>query len=866
MVLNVVLNTTSGSLPRIAFAMMLVMSLVFSAACSTQQDDADGNSPGTMRSVDTSGSMMTETPMASMQDNLTPEQQKQRAKIQVLLQQANRQVTKGELRDAKATYAEVLVLDSGNLMVKNRIAEIDHALGLGGGDALMQSAAQVKLMRQRQQAEVNDRFSKATRLYSLGEYKDAETELKVADTLMRYDPYNTNFGDKKRDVADLLDQSHRRIEETESAREAQAIEDSYNELRREENLDQERRIAKVRNLMERGFQAFEDQDFDRAEDFAKQVLYEAPTFAKAKDLRDFSRQARHAAWRKTWYKRRREQLQDWKRQMRETQIPWHHILQFPERDVWDQITKLRKNKGRSADVRDDSEAVTALKNRLANERVTFDFSDMTVGEAIDNIRDTQNVNIVLSKAARDEKGDEPAELTVRDHNFGDSLSTMLEDKELAYVFKYDMIFVVGKTESTGAVYPEVYEVRDLTVQLPNFVAPDLTLRPGPAGEEGAAAVFGTEGDSVRDTEPELLLELVRDNVGVGTWEIEDRDLQLGSGQLVAVTTPDVHREIEAFLDDLRQFTKIAVHVETRFISIREGRLNEIGLDIRGTGGSAPGNIALLDDVTNGQDDNASVGNDNSGPGLPAGASQSPGAGAFFNNNGETDFRARTENIFNRALGGFLSSTGGASVGFAFLDDLELNTVFTAVEKSAFANVLRAPSLTIYNNQRANLTLVNQVTYVKDYDVEVAQTAFIADPLVDIIQDGLVLDVRPTVSHDRRYVTLELRPTVAVLGRPIQTFVTPLAGLTTSVTIELPELQYRSASTTVKVPDRGHVVIGGLKNITTVDRRSETPILSQIPILSFFFSKKGRSDELSDLLIILSVEIVDLEEAENNLSR
>ena len=173
-------------------------------------------------------------------------------------------------------------------------------------------------------------------------------------------------------------------------------------------------------------------------------------------------------------------------------------------------------------------------------------------------------------------------------------------------------------------------------------------------------------------------------------------------------------------------------------------------------------------MTNGPEDNASAGLDNGGSGLPAAAAQSPSSGAFFQDNNDLDFRARTENIFNNALGSFLSSTGGATIGFSFLDDVELNVIFRAVEKSTFANVLTAPRLTIYNNQRANLTLTNQVAYVKDYDVEVAQTAFIADPLVDIVQDGLVLDVRPTVSHDRKYVTLELRrrlPSWPVRSRP-----------------------------------------------------------------------------------------------------
>jgi type II secretory pathway component GspD/PulD (secretin) len=277
-------------------------------------------------------------------------------------------------------------------------------------------------------------------------------------------------------------------------------------------------------------------------------------------------------------------------------------------------------------------------------------------------------------------------------------------------------------------------------------------------------------------------------------------------------------------------------------------------------------VALLDDVTNGPPYNASAGNDNSQPGLPGAASLSPAAGAFYNAGNNGDLRGRTENIFNRVLGSLLSSQGGATVQFSILDDTQLNILFRAIEKNIDNTIVNAPRLTIFNNQRANLTLVNQVSYVKDYDVEVAQTAFIADPLVDVVQDGLTLDVKPTVSHDRKYVTLEVQPTVATLVRPIRTFESNLSGLTTAVVIELPEIRYSQAATTVRVPDGGYVVIGGLKTVSTVDRRSETPVLSDIPIISFLFSRKGRSDEIRDLIIVLHVSIIDLTEAESTLAK
>ena len=43
--------------------------------------------------------------------------------------------------------------------------------------------------------------------------------------------------------------------------------------------------------------------------------------------------------------------------------------------------------------------------------------------------------------------------------------------------------------------------------------------------------------------------------------------------------------------------------------------------------------------------------------------------------------------------------------------------------------------------RNSLYIANQLSFIQDFDVEVAQTAFIADPMVGIIQEGATLDVK-----------------------------------------------------------------------------------------------------------------------------
>jgi hypothetical protein len=57
--------------------------------------------------------------------------------------------------------------------------------------------------------------------------------------------------------------------------------------------------------------------------------------------------------------------------------------------------------------------------------------------------------------------------------------------------------------------------------------------------------------------------------------------------------------------------------------------------------------------------------------------------------------------------------------------------------------------------RANIFLGQQLSYIRDFDVEVAQTAFIADPSVGVLQEGSVLEVQVGAT-DRFFTTVERR--------------------------------------------------------------------------------------------------------------
>jgi type II secretory pathway component GspD/PulD (secretin) len=127
----------------------------------------------------------------------------------------------------------------------------------------------------------------------------------------------------------------------------------------------------------------------------------------------------------------------------------------------------------------------------------------------------------------------------------------------------------------------------------------------------------------------------------------------------------------------------------------------------------------------------------------------------------------------------------------------------------------------------------------------------------VLQEGVVLDVRPTISYDRKFVTLDVRASVAKLARPIPEFTTTLGGFSTAVTFQLPSLQVQNANTTVIVPDGGSVILGGLMSVNYVNRRAEVPWLTKIPVLGILFRDKQVNDESKSLVILVKANIRDL---------
>src|SRR5205085_2297166 len=160
-------------------------------------------------------------------------------------------------------------------------------------------------------------------------------------------------------------------------------------------------------------------------------------------------------------------------------------------------------------------------------------------------------------------------------------------------------------------------------------------------------------------------------------------------------------------------------------------------------------------------------------------------------------------------------TNGPSLqtSVTFLDDFTASLFVRATQAEVNSTQLTAPRVTLFNGQRAFVLVATQRAYVSDLNPIVGQGAVGFDPVISVVQTGVLLDVQATVSADRKYVTLTLRPQLSNLLQLVPfgiggTTIIP-GGLSAATQpfsaqgiIQQPETQITEVRTTVSVPDGG----------------------------------------------------------------
>jgi general secretion pathway protein D len=329
--------------------------------------------------------------------------------------------------------------------------------------------------------------------------------------------------------------------------------------------------------------------------------------------------------------------------------------------------------------------------------------------------------------------------------------------------------------------------------------------------------------------------------------------------LIIHQTADAHDKISKLLAQLRETRNIQVSIEARFVEVDSGFLESIGLnlDVYFNLGSQTNTHVITDPFTGQQYHN----DPSTGALVPNTIQTGTGAGTVLMSNRTTTNGTPTS--FTQMWGGTTGGTGIASqigapsmqVEGSFLDDIQVNYLLQATQANQSTRTLTAPHLTLFNGQRAYVTVGSQFAYVSNFIPIVSENATASAPVVSWIPTGSVLDVEATVTADRRYVTMTIRPQTSVLQN-IRSVVFP------GGTVELPNVIVKKLETTVNVPDGGTLLLGGQKTSAQVENEQGVPLLSKIPIIQRLFTNRGTTRDESTLLILVKPKIMIMQDEES----
>jgi general secretion pathway protein D len=568
--------------------------------------------------------------------------------------------------------------------------------------------------------------------------------------------------------------------------------------------------------------------------------------------------------------------------IRESEIPWYEYLRYPKN--WKEITLMRESL--VTGTTSESPADRQVRQRLKMIVPKLAFNDIPLENVIQFLRDTSGASIYVNWQALQNvtiQKDTKVNVTLENVSFEKALRVILEDvgganAQLTWVLDDGVITISTRDELIKRTVTRVYDIRDLMIRVPNFAAPQVNLGANNTstgnnnnGGTGGGWIQSNSNTNAQNegnipTKEELVKKIVdsiASTIDPDSWRPPVGQGTVGSirelhGNLLITTTREDHEKINDLFSQLRESQALQIAIEARFISVSSGFLENIGLDldVYFNLGSNLNPSATVDPWT--------------GASVPVHTVSPYGPNPPGNNNWSRQGVVQNSYPFTSMLGtatnvqngiGASVTADALTMGGTFLDDIQVNYLIRATQAQQETRTLTAPRLTVFDGQHANINVGTTQAYVSDLTPVISANATTFQPSIGLINTGTLLDVEATVSHDRRYVTMTIQPTVSLLNGFTKYFtdVTSVDAdgnpLTGSGFIQLPNVTQQTLQTTVNVPDGGTLLIGGQKLSGAVEREMGVPLLSKIPVLNRAFSNRGFVRDEQTLLILVKPKII-----------
>jgi len=764
-------------------------------------------------------------------------------------------------------------------------------------------------------AVIEYNFAEAHSLMDLAR-QTIEANRRYANPPSRYE----QFRDHATQLARYIDDEEKAHDEAEIA--AAGDEIAKREQDRIALIEESKR-KQIDQLMNHAVELRKERRYEDSIQVLKQLLAIDPENQNAavmkETLEDFAVHVRDRTAKDTQH----YEAQDLLVETEEALIPWHKDVLYPKN--WAEITAKRQSSAEVTESEASRAITRKLQQTageihfdgIAFEQLVEHLRDLTGLNIVVNWS-------ALETAAIEKDKEVTLKLLAGTVKFETALKLILEEVgggevELAYEIGDGVVQISTKEDLARRTTVQVYNVQDLIIRVPDFEGRQVNLnnignaQAGGLGGAGQGGGGGNQGGGIFDggnAQPQgqgdtdgadnlaRLVNLIQTTIDPESWREAGgntgaiNDL---NNQIIVTQTATAHNQLRDLLKQLRQARALQIAVEARYITVSRNYLEQIGVDLdvvlnNGNAGfdrAGFANTPLRDPATGAlvlvPRQFSRLGFT---PGAPAGIGVPiptqqfpmpfgqpgliPAVGDVGPHSGQWTPIPIVNNTLDLALPNATNipgSLGGADTTPAFqmfgtfLDNLQVDFLLRATQVDNRASDLDAPRLVLFNGQRATFSAFIEQDYVSALTPVLGDNVGLFQPIINTALTGRSLDVRATVTADRRYVTMTVQTFTQVSGDPVPF---QFAGGSTTGGAGFVQLIRRTTqtiNTTVSVPDGGTLLIGGLKQSAERETDAGVPILSRIPILKRAFSNSALVKDDQVLLILIKPKIIIQEEAE-----
>jgi hypothetical protein len=129
-----------------------------------------------------------------------------------------------------------------------------------------------------------------------------------------------------------------------------------------------------------------------------------------------------------------------------------------------------------------------------------------------------------------------------------------------------------------------------------------------------------------------------------------------------------------------------------------------------------------------------------------------------------------------------------------------------MSKDSGLSVVAAPRLTLFEKQTGTISIVNQLSYVKSFEIRSQGDTLVADPVIDTLSEGLVLALR-VQQADAGSMKIDLDLTQSSVVRPIESQQVQIFGA--PMTIQTPVMYTQRLKAQGDVSEDRTLILTGL---------------------------------------------------------